>query len=77
MDQERSRAWIKSNRKTLGVSQYQLANQSGVGRTRLSLFENAHISLRKAEIEALEMALRVALEQRRTDLDQAVSERID
>jgi len=39
--------------KVTGSSQYRVAKKAGMGRTRLSLFENGHIDLRPEELEAL------------------------
>jgi transcriptional regulator with XRE-family HTH domain len=58
MDQNQVRAQVQQVRKTIKWSQYDLARTSGIGRTRLSLFENGHIDLRPEELNALQCALR-------------------
>jgi ribosome-binding protein aMBF1 (putative translation factor) len=72
--QEKAKARIRRSRQLFGLSQYVLANRAGVGRTRLSLFENGHIKLRDEEIQRLEKVLSDALHERKSDLDLAVDE---
>jgi ribosome-binding protein aMBF1 (putative translation factor) len=73
--QQRSQERIRQSRQLSGLNQYELANRAGVGRTRLSLFENGHIKLREEEIQQLEKVLSDALRERRNDLDLADEER--
>jgi transcriptional regulator with XRE-family HTH domain len=55
---------LKSLREMANWTQFDLAKESGVGRTRVSLFENGHIPLRTEEIAAIERALRRAIKLR-------------
>jgi predicted transcriptional regulator len=48
---------IRKLRRMLGVTQYELAKRSGVGRTRLCLFERGHVALSASEQAAIEKAL--------------------
>jgi transcriptional regulator with XRE-family HTH domain len=56
--------WLRA---LAGVRQYQLAQDCGVGRTRLSLAENGYVRLRPDEQEAVESALLRVIERRVAD----------
>jgi transcriptional regulator with XRE-family HTH domain len=50
------------------IPQFDLSNRSGVDRSRLSLYECGHISLRAEEVAALEKALRDLIGERASRL---------
>jgi len=76
MDQNQIRAQIQHVRKTIKWSQYDLAKASGIGRTRLSLFENRHIDLRPEEVNALQAALRDATSHLVSEFQHVLSEEL-
>ena len=59
---------IQELRTMAGLTQFDLAKRSGVGRTRLSLAECGHIELRTKEYEAIERALIRAVQRRIAEL---------
>jgi len=62
--------WLRA---LAGVAQYQLARDSAVGRTRLSLAENGHVRLRPDEQRAVETALLRAIERRAAEYRAALA----
>ncbi|PYX72554.1 MAG: hypothetical protein DMG72_14625 [Acidobacteria bacterium] len=58
LNQDDIRIRVQRVRRVTGSSQYRVAKKAGMGRTRLSLFENGPIDLRPEELEALQRALR-------------------
>ena len=52
--QKRLRKW----RKTLGVSQFRLAQTTGISRFRLSLFESGYLKLTRQEIDKIKRSLK-------------------
>jgi len=51
---------VKKLRLMLRLTQFDIAKQSGVGRTRVSLYENGHVSLQPSEIASICAALEKA-----------------
>jgi predicted transcriptional regulator len=47
---DRSRSWILQTRKLVGWTQFDLAKNADIGRTRLSLYECGHVDLRPSEL---------------------------
>jgi transcriptional regulator with XRE-family HTH domain len=76
MDRNRVRRQIQLVRKKIKWSQYDLAKAAGVGRTRLSLFENGHVELRTEEVNALQAALRDATTHRVSEFQHVLSEEL-
>jgi transcriptional regulator with XRE-family HTH domain len=57
-----TRSRIYRLRRLVGWTQFDLAKNARIGRTRLSLYENGHIDLKQAEVTAIFDALqRVAI----------------
>lgn len=73
MNQNQVRVQVQQVRRTIRWSQYDLAKASGIGRTRLSLFENRHIELRPGELDALQSALRAATSRRVSEFQNVLS----
>jgi transcriptional regulator with XRE-family HTH domain len=63
---------IQELRTMAGLTQFDLAKGSGVGRTRLSLAECGHIELRPNEYEAIEHALICAVQRRIAEFQKAI-----
>jgi transcriptional regulator with XRE-family HTH domain len=57
-------AELKRYRQMQGVSQLQLGHRSRVNNRRISMAEHGHITLREAELIALETGLRAVLRDR-------------
>jgi transcriptional regulator with XRE-family HTH domain len=55
LDGDRDR--IMHLRQLVGWTQFDLAKNSGVGRTRVSLYECGHVDLRQAEVAAIALSL--------------------
>jgi hypothetical protein len=52
------RVSARRDRKIIKASQFQLADTSGIGRTRIALWETGHINLQQRELKAIARALR-------------------
>jgi transcriptional regulator with XRE-family HTH domain len=55
---------LKLLRVMLGLNQFEAAKKSGIGRTRLSLFENGHVMLNERELASIRAALKQAAAER-------------
>jgi transcriptional regulator with XRE-family HTH domain len=64
---------LREIREAAGLSQFALAHRAGISRMRLQLAESEHVTLRSEEIEALNRALRGAIERRVAILQGALS----
>jgi transcriptional regulator with XRE-family HTH domain len=73
MNQNQVRFQVQHVRRTIRWSQYDLANASGIGRTRISLFETGRVELRPGELDALQNALRDATSQRVSEFQNVLS----
>jgi transcriptional regulator with XRE-family HTH domain len=67
---------IQELRTMAGLTQFRLAKQSGVGRTRLSLAECGYIELRREEYEALEHALADAIRRRMLEFQEVLKRQV-
>jgi transcriptional regulator with XRE-family HTH domain len=73
MNQNQVRVQVQQVRRTIHWSQYDLAKASGIGRTRISLFETGHVELRPGELDALQGALRAATSRRVSEFQSVLS----
>jgi transcriptional regulator with XRE-family HTH domain len=64
---------LRDAREVAGISQFALAQRSGIPRMRLSLAECGEIQLRPAEIDAIRSVVRAEIEQRTAKLTNALS----
>lgn len=65
---------FRTTRELAGLSQVALARHAGVSRARLQQAEAGELTLRSDEIEAIERALRVAIEDKTTTLQNALAQ---
>lgn len=59
---------LREMRVLLGMSQFSVARQSGVERTRLSLFENGHVELEPEQLAHIRQVLEKAAADRASTL---------
>ena len=60
---------IRELRKLLGWTQFDLSRATDLDRSRLSLAENGHVTLRPDELRLIEEAVRLGTEQRSAQLE--------
>ncbi len=66
LDMAKIREHLQRLRKLVGWSQFDVAKASGICRTRVSLFENGHITLQPMEVSNICSALEKAAAERVT-----------
>lgn len=64
---------MRKTREMAGLSQFTVAQRSGISRMRLSLAECGEIQLRQVELESIRKVLRAEIERRAAKLQTALS----